>query len=141
MSTLDTFISSTAKLLAAYPTTARVSITYANEHKKLERRTKNSKKPSEKSASNYVSFKVFEPSSGKVIKYKTYKVKELSKLITFLGPRGVTSNDAQKVPGLSSIMSNKKFDESEKLDTLVPAVPPSAETKDKKKKKKKSGKK
>lgn len=133
---LDSFIDSTSKLLAAYPTTAKVSITYSNEHKLAQ---KKGKSLPEKSASNCVSVKVFEPSLGKCIKYKTYKIKEFSKLLTFLGPRGVSvgeGGNTNKVTGAGSIMSNKKFD-----DTIeIPATTPPPVKEDKKKKKKKGKK-
>lgn len=67
-----------------------------------------------KLASNAVHFKLFEPKSGKCIKYNTYKIKELSRLLAFIGPRGVnvvtsTSTGQDHVDGLASIMSNVKY--------------------------------
>lgn len=140
MTTVDSFIESSLELLAAYPSSALVSITYSNELKKVKSNTMASNNE-DKKASNSVTVKVYEPSSGKCIKYKTYKTKELSKLLTFLGPKGVTltqslskskskkrsspvnNNDDSKrikvdnhIAGLASVMSNKAFD----TDPVVP---------------------
>lgn len=165
----DSFIEFASQLLQAYPSLATISITYANSAKKLGKTAADDSKK----ASNFTAFKVYEPRSGKCIKYKTYKIKELSKLLTFLGPKGVSvtrpkkrratdepENDDEKrqktvtehTVGLSSILSNTKFDH---LDELAPAgefnkaATPGAEDKGqdtslaagKKKKGKKKGKK
>lgn len=139
MNSVDSFIESSLELLAAYPSTAIVSITYANETKKSKSNTTTSNND-DKKATNSVKVKVYEPHSGKCIRYKTYKTKELSKLMTFLGPKGVTltqskpqpkkrllpinnsdhdndmdeSNKKAKIdnhiPGIASVMANKTFD-------------------------------
>lgn len=138
--TVDTFIESSSKLLQAFPTTTTLSITYANSLKKSKAKKEESRKQEDtdsKKATNIVTFKCYEPNAGKCIKYSTYKVKELSRLLTFVGPRGVlvtrSTNKKRKLEdseessekkakpeknltteytaGLASIMSNVKFEE------------------------------
>ncbi|KAK6457891.1 signal recognition particle 9 kDa protein-domain-containing protein [Scheffersomyces xylosifermentans] len=122
VSNLEAFIEVASSLLASYPSSTSLSITYTN----VERKKKQSKsdvkvtKPAsnKKTATNAVHFKLFEPNSGKCIKYNTFKIKELSRLLAFIGPRGVnvvTKTDApqQHVDGLASVMSNVKYEEEE----------------------------
>ena len=98
------------ELFSAYPTTTVVSITYANETKKAKSNTKTTSND-DKKASNSVKFKVYEPRSGKCLKYKTYKTKELSKLLTFLGPKGVTlTQSTSKSPKKRSLPVNNNND-------------------------------
>lgn len=139
-STIDRFIESSSELLLAYPTTTTLSITYANALKKSKTNKEGTKKQDEsdsKKATNIVTFKCYEPNAGKCIKYSTYKVKELSRLLTFVGPRGVLvtkpinkkrkledgdensdkkakiekATNTEHAAGLASIMSNVKFEE------------------------------
>ncbi|CAH2351574.1 signal recognition particle subunit Srp21p [[Candida] railenensis] len=139
-STVDRFIESSSRLLSAYPTTTTLSITYANALKKSKTNKEGTKKEDDadsKKATNIVTFKCYEPNAGKCIKYSTYKVKELSRLLTFVGPRGVSvtkpinkkrkledsdensdkktktekTSSAEHAAGLASIMSNVKFEE------------------------------
>lgn len=144
---MDTFIQSTSDLLEAFPA-ATVLITYANAAKK-------SKKDDTKPASNVVKFKVYDAQLGKCIQYSTYKSKELSRLLTFLGPRGVSmkrkhdeEETAEKKPklslGVASVMGNVKIEdqeqqeggESEAVGTPAPEEVPVASSSSKKKKKK-----
>lgn len=147
---VDSFIEYSSKLLLAYPSTT-LSITYAN----VEKNHKNAKQvdTESKRATNKVTFKCYEPHSGKCVKYSTTKVKEFSRLMTFVGPRGVlvsrpkrksevldtetseeTSDKKTKTDlvtenraGLASIMSNVKFEE----ETIVSKVAtPQPEEKD-----------
>ncbi|CCE73240.1 Piso0_000269 [Millerozyma farinosa CBS 7064] len=165
---IDAFIKHSVQLIEAYPSKTRLSITYANSLKKQQKRAeKVFKADTNKKATNSVTFKCFEPDSGKCIKYKTYKSKELSKLLTFVGPRGVTltkksetnstENDGESsnnypINGLSSIMSNVRFEEKKepekdvsKAETLPSQQEskeiPSSQASNSNKKKKKKGKK
>lgn len=174
---IDCFIESSSKLLEAFPSTTALTITYANELKKQKKKGKVSKEQDNKKASNSVSFKCYEPQSGRCLKYKTYKIKELSRLLTFVGPRGVSINKivknpiedeatksdkkkpnydevAENTPGLASIMSNTKFEDSEIIggvelkaetpaveDANVENITASTTSSSKNKKKKKKGKK
>ncbi|CCE72679.1 Piso0_000269 [Millerozyma farinosa CBS 7064] len=164
---IDAFIKHSVQLIEAYPSKTLLSITYANSLKKQKKRVeKVTKADTNKKATNSVTFKCFEPESGKCIKYKTYKSKELSKLLTFVGPRGVsltkksetnsTENDGETsnfhINGLSSIMSNVKFEEKKepekdvsKAETLASQQDskeiPSSQASNSNKKKKKKGKK
>lgn len=158
-SNIDSFIDFSSQLLEAYPSTTTLSITYANA---LKKQSKNKDKDgskidtssdnNNKKATNLVTFKCYEPNSGKCIKYSTYKIKELSRLLTFIGPRGVSVSNTKKRPiedeqgntdakktkvetinehtnGLASIMSNVKFDNEEPLSTTISKVdtPPAEE--------------
>ncbi|ODV79108.1 uncharacterized protein CANTADRAFT_21875 [Suhomyces tanzawaensis NRRL Y-17324] len=151
---LDTFIESASALLAAYPSSTTLSVTYTNVHKK-QQQGKVSKDSKSNKATHSVSTKLFEPSSGKCIKYTTYKIKELSRILTFIGPKGVNvitqtkTNEGEEETvhkvGLASIMSNTKFEDvpeeepvKEEVKEKAPVVEPSAS---KKKSKKKKGKK
>lgn len=101
---IDVFIRQAGDFLAANPSTT-LSITYSNHHK----RAASGKVSKPSAASNVVSVKLFEPSTGSCIKFRTYKSKELSKLLNFIGPNGVNivSTNSQAV-GLASIMTNTK---------------------------------
>lgn len=139
---MESFIQSTAELLEAFPS-ATVSITYTNAAKK--------KSADSKTTRHTAKFKVFEAHSGKCIQYRTSKSKELSRLLTYLGPRGVLSlkrahdddDDENKKPklvvGASSVMANTKFEETEPVAAAETetAAPVEAEKKSKKKKKNK----
>ncbi|QRG36533.1 hypothetical protein FDK38_000874 [Candidozyma auris] len=151
---MEKFIESSEQLLEAFPS-ATLSITYSNAAKKTKHNN------SSKKAQNVVKFKCTEPKSGKCIQYSTYKAKELSRLLTFFGPRGVSkkrkaedegaTDQAPKqaksdVVGVASIMSNTKFEEpliqQEETKSEVtpvpeenPVQPPSSSSKNKKKKK------
>lgn len=135
---VDKFIEYASKLIASNPLVT-LSTTYSNESKKiLKKRAKKSSSSEEKEPfglknTAVITFKCFEPRSGQCIKYKTYKAKELSRLLAFVGPRGVSvtrkrsrdSDDTgddlkrqkvetpQQVPGLSSLMSNVPYKEEE----------------------------
>ncbi|WPK26213.1 hypothetical protein PUMCH_003562 [Australozyma saopauloensis] len=115
---MDTFIDSATELLEAYPG-ATVSITYSNVHKKESKKvTADSKR-----AVNKVKFKVYDAGLSKSVRYSTTKTKELSKLLTFLGPIGVSTkrkaadeeDESAKRPktstGAAGIMSNYKAEE------------------------------
>lgn len=143
---MDVFIQSSLELLEAFPATT-VSITYANVAKKLSKK--------EKSALNVVRFKCYDPKLGKCLSYSTYKAKELSRLLTFMGPRGVSmkrkadeeesETKKQKTSvGVASVMSNAKFEEpvEEESKAATPAPEENDSTSQPSKKKgKKKGKK
>lgn len=158
-SNIDSFIDFSSQLLEAYPSTTTLSITYANALKKQSKnkdkdgsKIDTSSDSNNKKATNSVTFKCYESNSGKCIKYSTYKIKELSRLLTFIGPRGVSVSNTKKRPieneqdkgnakktkvetinehtnGLASIMSNVKFDNEESLSTTISKVdtPPAEE--------------
>lgn len=111
---MDTFIDSALELLEAYPS-ATVSVTYSKFSKKET--TDGSRRPS-----NKVKFKVYDLDLSKFVRYTTTKTKELSKLLTFLGPHGVSTkrkviedlSSAKKSkpsPGVLGIMSNVEAQE------------------------------
>lgn len=102
LTNLDSFIDSTTGFLSAYPS-ATLSVTYS---------TKNSKQKVEKPKPPVVRVKVYDPKSGKCIKYHTSKAKELLRVLVFLGPMGISTGGVRKV-GVASLMSNTKFEEVE----------------------------
>ncbi|RCK56643.1 hypothetical protein Cantr_05198 [Candida viswanathii] len=117
VSTIDKFIELSTDLLTNYPTTTTLSITYTNLSKKPSSKksattstTTKSNKPA-KSSTHAVNFKLYEPNSGKCIKYNTKKSKELSRLLNFVGPKGISSDNLHVV-GLASLMTNVKYEES-----------------------------
>lgn len=150
---MERFIQSLSELLEAFPSTT-VSLTYSNQAKKRG-------KEDPKKAQNVVKFKCYEPHLGKVVKYSTHKLKELSRLLIFLGPRGVApiappkrkaeeeaeeSSKRQKseIVGVASVMSNTKYEEvpePEQAEVKEPVAEnettqqPQASAKSKKKKK------
>ncbi|CAH6721054.1 signal recognition particle subunit Srp21p [[Candida] jaroonii] len=135
---IEEFIESSNDLLEAFPSTT-ISITYANDAKKY----KNDK------YLNSVKIKCYEPKSGKCLKFKTNKAKELSRLLIFLGPKSISvkrkreeeedTEESKKfkteVPGMASIMSNKKFENDTEINDTVNPEPPASGDKKKKKKK------
>lgn len=147
---MDSFIESVSDLLEASPS-CTVSITYSNTAKK-------SKREGTPKATNVVKFKVHDTTLNKSIKYSTNKGKDVSRFLTYLGPRGLTqkrsaeeaSEPAKKQKlsvGAASIMSNTPFEEPEQPEVVeleaagTPApeevVPASTSSKKKKKKGKK----
>lgn len=132
---MDSFITAATHLLEAFPN-ATVSIAYSNVHKKTG---VDSRRPA-----NKVRFKVYDAELSKCVRYSTTKSKELSKLLSFLGPHGVSTGTKRKAEGdeptrksagLAAIMSNTKIEE-------LPSVPEEVEVKvEEPKKKKKKGKK
>lgn len=137
--TMEAFIEQVTLLLLAYPATS-VSITYLNQTKKQKLATKVTKP-----ATNKVTFKVFEPQLGKIIKFSTIKSRELTRVLAFLGPRGVNYGVGIQLLGMARVMANVAQEEKEptpekeatpakKEETPVP------ETKLKKNKKKKNKK-
>lgn len=120
---MDSFIDLAAKFLEAYPLST-LSITYSNVAKKAQGKA------------GKVRFKFYDSALTKCVKYSTTKLKEVSKILTYLGPRGVSSAatdglEPKQTVGAASVMANHKVKEVE-----VEAPAPSEESKPKKKKKK-----
>jgi len=88
----DVFIERSLHLLEINPTTTRISITYGSETKKQSKNQHKVTKPdiTTDEHKSFVSFKTYDPISGQLHKLKTFKTKELSKLLTALGPHGVS---------------------------------------------------
>lgn len=84
--TLDHFISTSTEFIDAFPETTLL-ITYSKKR---------------------VSFKLYSPATGKLIKYRTSKLKEVSRLLNFVG--GGVVMDGVNVSGLGEVMTNAKFD-------------------------------
>ncbi|KAI5960483.1 hypothetical protein CANMA_003995 [Candida margitis] len=108
---LDEFFELSTDLVANFPSTT-LSITYSNTAKNLSNKKSPSKVDNEASSStkhapstHTINIKLFEPHSGKCLKYKTTKQKEFSRILNVLGPQGVNSNGL----GLASLMSNTKY--------------------------------
>ncbi|KAG5421955.1 hypothetical protein I9W82_001048 [Candida metapsilosis] len=109
---LDQFFELSTDLVANFPSTT-LSITYSNTAKKLSSKTSKSTTIDDESSSttkhkpptHTINIKLFEPHTGKCLKYKTTKQKEFSRILNVLGPQGVNSNGL----GLASLMSNTKY--------------------------------
>lgn len=152
---MEKFIESLAELFEAFPSTT-VTVTYSDK-------SKSKKASGVKAPVHVVKFKCTEPQLGKSIQYSTRKAKELSRLLTYFGPRGVSAKrkadtDTAEEPtkkqpkteivGVASVMSNSKFEEPQ-VEAEEKIVEPTvvAEEKEKtpqplaKSKKKKKGKK
>lgn len=143
---MDSFIDLSLELLEAYPA-ATVSITYSNEAKKDSKVGKDSSRR----PANKVKFKVSDLGLSKSVKYSTTKAKEVSKILTFLGPNGVSTKrkaseegdgaKKQKLSvGVASVMSNSKIESVPVVQSVDPVVADGnvkeEETGSKKKKKK-----
>lgn len=140
---MESFIESAEQLLAAFPSST-VLITYSNVGKKFP------KGRPDHAPQNMVSFKVCHAHLGKNIRYSTYRTKEVSRLLTFLGPRGVSKKrkldaDAPEVVvGAAAIMANVKLEDEAETAAAAAATPvaePAAPVEEPKKKKKKGKKK
>lgn len=85
-------------------------------------------KVSKTKADNFVSFKVYDPTSGALYKLKTHKVKDLSRALTALGPHGVQvtkgvkkdltkpqskagKKETLQIRGFSSVLANAEIEE------------------------------
>lgn len=147
---MDTFIDSALELLEAYPA-ATVSVTYSKASKVES--LDETRRPS-----NKVKFKVFDLDLSKTVRYTTTKTKELSKLLTFLGPHGVSTKrkaiedmpsakKSKPSPGVAGVMSNFKpielptVQESQSVDLESASKDDDTQTAASKKKKKKGKKK
>ncbi|EGW34825.1 uncharacterized protein SPAPADRAFT_57912 [Spathaspora passalidarum NRRL Y-27907] len=126
VSNIESFIELASELYSTYPTTTTLSITYTNVSKKHS--SKNTKesvtKPKHAVATHSVNFKLYEPNSGKCIKFNTFKIKELSRILNFVGPKGVNDSDNTHVVGLGSLMTNVKYDAVEEETTPAPEGTP-----------------
>ncbi|CAK9438537.1 uncharacterized protein LODBEIA_P27610 [Lodderomyces beijingensis] len=111
---LDDFLELSSDLLANFPSTT-LSITYTNIAKKIKSKSakadsKDTKSQSTKTkhgptSTHAVYIKFYEPHTGKCLKYKTIKQKELSRILNMIGPQGISNS-----VGLASLMTNCKFE-------------------------------
>lgn len=96
---LDTYVERSVSLLEASPSDTLVSVTYhtkpsSNNKKKqqLEQQQQQQQqleKEELKPSYSFISFKTYNPHSGTCYKFKTSKAKDLSRILSALGPRGV----------------------------------------------------
>lgn len=126
----DVFIERSLHLLETNPASTRISITYGSESKRQSKKkqhkiTKPETTTSPSENKSFVSFKTYDPISGQLHKLKTHKTKELSKLLTALGPHGVSipkpikNADTQQketieqvpIKGFSTILTNTEIQE------------------------------
>ncbi|KAG5367136.1 hypothetical protein CJU89_1588 [Yarrowia sp. B02] len=163
---LDTFIQRSASILEARPDTTRLSLTYKHQVKKDAREGAREGTPDdeeEEGAQPILYAKTFDPVSGVCFRIKITKAKQLSRLLSALGPRGVeiTKVTKKKRPnkkakldedvkmeeastavvrekGFALTMSNTEY--VEKDETPVPETPKEPEKKEKKDGKKKGKK-
>lgn len=143
----DVFIERSLHLLEVNPSSTRISITYGSESKKQSKKKSSKVTKPEVENRSFVSFKTFDPISGQLHKLKTFKTKELSKLLTALGPHGVViskptikdSKEQVTIKGFSTILANTEVKEDIEPEVEKPkaADQPAAGTSSKKNKKKK----
>lgn len=115
--TIDTYIQRSLSLFEASPSETKVSITYGSNLKKHSKKNKDGKTKSKKPLTqNFITFKTFEPSTGTCLRYKTYKVKEFSRLLSLLGPKSLQIQNAS-VRSIGSLMTNAVYEDE--LDTPV----------------------
>lgn len=98
VNSIDTYIQDSVRLLKVAPSTSTITITYKTIENKND--TTTDKKNIENKSS--VSFKTKNSQSSTSYTFSTNKSKDLSRLLSALGPRGVTIN-------LSSPLEKKAF--------------------------------
>ncbi|KAH3688336.1 hypothetical protein WICPIJ_000674 [Wickerhamomyces pijperi] len=154
---LDTFLHRSHDLIQLNPSNIRISITYGSQSKKTQQKRQSSKveKPAiEGDNKSFIAVKVYNDHTGELYKYQTGKVKDLSKLMTALGPYGVQveqrqdsvqdkDNESEKLSlrGFGSVLANVDYKEedesveqqqqggtSDQSKTSTTAAPNSAET-------------
>lgn len=109
---LDTFIINSISLLEANPSQTLVSISYGSEAKKRKLGEKDSSRVLSQHKS-LVSFKTHNTHLGISYKFKTNKSKDVSRLLSALGPRGV-----QISKGKIEKKKTSKKDASDSKDTV-----------------------
>ncbi|GMM36302.1 signal recognition particle subunit [Saccharomycopsis crataegensis] len=139
---LDTYIDRSTSLLDVAASDTLVSMTY---HNKSSKKTISSS--SDASSYTCVRFKTYNPRSGTCYSFKTSKAKDLSRILSALGPRGVQFTKTKKVSkepiklddhaktkileekyivngkGFASLMSNTEFKGEEEEVKVVPEKP------------------
>lgn len=109
---LDTFITNSISLLEANPSQTLVSISYGSEAKKRKLGEKDSSRALSQHKS-LVSFRTHNTHLGISYKFKTNKSKDVSRLLSALGPRGVQISKGK----IEKKKTNKK-DPSDSKDTV-----------------------
>lgn len=93
---IDTYITDTISLVTSSPSSTSVTLTYTHSNKH-----------------NIIKFKTYNPKLGICYNFKTYKIKEFSKLFNALGPRNCIVGGSD-IKGLGLIMCN-----ADKEDIIV----------------------
>ncbi|ODQ81346.1 hypothetical protein BABINDRAFT_160705, partial [Babjeviella inositovora NRRL Y-12698] len=109
VTSLDIFIERSCRLMDARPAST-VSITYGSQAKKAKTAPAPTDKVSKK-ATSFVAVKTYDPTSGVCYRIKLSKAKELSRVLTLLGPRGVQltkNHKSASLGGADEEMLSKK---------------------------------
>lgn len=124
ISTLDTFIEISTGLLEVTPEKTRVSIRYHTKPKK------GIKKQAVNPVHSYISFRIYNPNSGICYVYKTNKSKDVSRILSAVGPMGVQFTRVKRVDnkeekfiengrGFASLMANTEYEHKEEPEEKV----------------------
>lgn len=123
---LDTFIQRSASILEARPDTTRLSLTYKHQVRKVDptrEATPEAEEDDDAAAAQPILYaKTFDPVSGVCFRIKITRAKQLSRLLSALGPRGV---EITKVTKKKRTNKKAKLDESEDVkmeDAAAPAT-------------------
>lgn len=131
---LDTFIQRSASILDARPDTSRVSLTYKHVVKKTDgsadpKKTASNEDEDEDSATAQAVLyaKTFDPVSGVCFRIKLTRTKQLNRLLSALGPRGVEITKVTK--SRKRTQKKAKLDEDTKMEDVAaaPAAPADAQ--------------
>lgn len=119
---LDTFIQRSASILEARPDTTRLSLTYKHQVRKVDPTREASPEADEEddgAAQPILYAKTFDPVSGVCFRIKITKAKQLNRLLSALGPRGV---EITKVTKKKRANKKAKLDKSEdvKMEDAAP---------------------
>ncbi|GMF10994.1 unnamed protein product [[Candida] boidinii] len=126
---VNIFIERSLNLFEASPNTTKIVIRYSLTNlKKLKKlKLKNEKneefknlskdyKNFDKLSKNYVIFKTIDSITGTIIKYKTNKSKDVSRLITFAGPLGVQSTKTKLIKKNEDKINSNDDDKSKDIE-------------------------
>lgn len=126
---LDTFIQRSASILEARPDSTRLSLTYKHQVRKADptrEATPEAEYDEDSAAAQPILYaKTFDPVSGVCFRIKITRAKQLSRLLSALGPRGV---EITKVTKKKRSNKKAKLDESEdvKMEDAGAAAAPLA---------------
>lgn len=104
---LDTYLERSTSLLESDPENTLVSVTYRNKGGKSKESSKGENQEESKGAESgcsnssttrSVSFKTYNDGNGICYRFTTNKAKDLSRVLTALGPKGVQFTKSKKIP-------------------------------------------
>ncbi|AOW00862.1 signal recognition particle 9 kDa protein-domain-containing protein [Yarrowia lipolytica] len=114
---LDTFIQRSASILEARPDTTRLSLTYKHQVRKVDptrEATPEAEEDEDSAAAQPILYaKTFDPVSGVCFRIKITRAKQLNRLLSALGPRGVE---------ITKVSKKKRTNKKAKLDNQTEDV-------------------